>query len=1193
MPLLKLLFVHKTFSKIWFLSSITLIAVIYWTQPQVSNRYSTSQPVYNVNTLIKNINEMQQVVFEDRTLQSGITSTHSQKSGDIHGLHESLGAGACSFDFDGDGWLDILILTGSGNTHYYGHQEWWQSKKNSVQLYQNRQDGTFINVTEQLGLATQSQSTACGIGDFDGDGNPDVFLANRGENEIWRNLGDKDSKRFQKIPFDKPSTSSWSTSVTIADFNDDLLPDIYVTNYLKFRPNSLTFEASSGFQSEKHPDFDAALHSGAENEYLINHGNWQFTNKAKIFNVDNAQGRGLASTADDINNDGLIDILVANDDDSENKVFINQGSRFSDQSTQFGLGTLSSSTGITPYTHNGHKHYHLSTGASNYNRLFEQQDGTIKLVDASEKRDLNRLSSTFEHSWPPAIADFDLDGKPDIFTPNGLTTLNDDEKSLSQNQPNYLLATHNDVFTRQTISDAQTITPISSSRCAIAGDFDNNGVSDVFITSNNGLPQLLINKTPASAWVGFVFETNVFVRNSSVAVNLNSETIKLNPKNGSNGFCWQDRSRFILPLNLDTADQSDLEISIEIDNQILTGSIKPNAYYHVTEKGVRPIPKPAPPTTSKIRAKRIDDVLEVIKLLIKSEQTELALRELEIVLAQIDHTQTKHLAHLLGLITDLAKQHQLRIAPNLLTSAQAEQQLIGIELSKNLESDMLARWLFPLIHAENTRVSCAASQTLEHFFAEEEAMTLTKYASLTSLIRKAIDQTDSSLCAIQALGEAERFRAVAPLKTLLREPRSEVRHRSIVALGRIRERDASNALITLLFSKTETPENRLAALNAISAVDAQFDLIQTIEAASPKVDSRVMLAVLNQALSEQSVYRRQQKDQIRKWLSLKIGRDLNRLTPSKFIDHALITKSTGTVARLKALSAADSKHSLAALKALIKIDQQNRTKHLMSVLDQNPAFRLDASTPVTLNAKEYLKLAKLLPNNDKAKKHYLRYVPITAINAELVELLKKAPVADAPDLISLLSSSNRLTTNSALCSAIANVLTSPDTQHLGLALLGNKPTFVTKCSQNGNVPISSTNLLGLIGKHETLDKHFIELLQAKQNGDTRRTLLSMVKNKGISLETRLLIIQSMPTPLAQSHKKALDAIFNSKDKPEIIIAAAKKLASINNWAKDNASDMRKRVQDAIDDNSHTMAIGLTTVLFPVAPKASVADLLNE
>lgn len=1179
----------KFFLSAWLLSSVLISLITYFSLPIKKVKIELKQPVYILDKLNSRTVEREKIYFIDNTLQAGILSTHSQKTGTVQGVHESLGAGVCSFDYNLDGWLDLVVLIGTGNTHYYGHKEWWQSSKYSLKLYENKKNGTFKEVSEVVGLKTDAETIGCSVGDLDSDGYLDLFLANRGENELWKNLN---GKHFEKINNFLPnSTSNWTTSASIADLNNDNKPDIYLTNYLDFKPNSLTFEATSGFKSEKNQNFDTSLHSGIGNALLINNGDFEFVEQAKVFGVDNSQGRSLSAKVFDINADGKLDIYVANGQNSENKLFINDGLQsFIDRSTQKGIGSISVSTGITPFSISGEKALFQTSGTTNYNRIFAISN-LDKLEDATDKLKLKNNSKTSDHSWPPAIADFNGDTTDDILVSNGLLTPNDDAKSLSQNQFGYLLLNTKDGFLKQSKITQKAPKIISSTRCAISGDFNNDGSPDALVAVNNGLPQLLINQLKPESWLGLIlveaFQSDI----RKIVLKTNLKKYDVSIVNGTNGFCWQDNSRVIFPL---AVNEDPKEVTIFARNSTYSIKIEShkNRYIRIMGDEIDTILGSSSLYESKINLNSINNRLSIIDFLIRNKNFNEAYSEIAILKLDESNDITNQINRLSELIENLPKTYQIRLAPKYLSSSIMKEQKLGIGIAKRVESNLLARWLFPLIGNDNHEVACSAINTVNNFFAEEEAMTLTKYASLTKLIKTALKQDESSICAIKALGEAEKFRAVAPLVSLLSSSDEETRKWLIQSLGRIREGDAFIAIKERLFDLKETRGNKLEALSSLFKINNSFDVAELIETEYSFANRSVLLNIAALATSDQSHLSIKLKQRVREAVLRKFSGSIDGLETSDLINYFVVINDDKAKLALKKISNDyELKYALKAFKALFEIDSESRAENLTKILELDSEFTIRNDKSFRLTVAEFESVVKMTNRQD-----FLKYLSnkLQPINAEkyVISHLDNLDREIDSVLLNLIFQSPVVHSSKKLCKSLLTSLESMKGKLSMLNLLNSRPILFEKCSNENNERISSRTLSMLIEKSEILRQQAVRLLFLRNDRSTRDLILNLLKDDAIEISAKKLIVAEMPSPLTKSRIKALEESAKMENDLGLFESIYIKLASNKEWLFNNEQYLMDHLNKEIDSNNYDKALTIAKLLFPLNPSDTIKHFVS-
>ena len=222
---------------------------------------------------------------------------------------ESMGCGIAFFDYDNDGWLDILALSGSrldgtaaGATN---------------RLYKNNRDGTFTDVTEKAGLVRGGWACGVTIGDYDNDGFEDVFITYWGQNVLYRNNGDgtfRDVTKEAGLLQDGPAR--WSTGCTWVDYDRDGQLDLFVSRYLVFDPKVVPrHRPESQLQLEGYPRELRTTRTAAETVHPLSQQRRRYVHRciAKSGHRSHDAGYGLTAVAADFDDDGWPDIYVACD----------------------------------------------------------------------------------------------------------------------------------------------------------------------------------------------------------------------------------------------------------------------------------------------------------------------------------------------------------------------------------------------------------------------------------------------------------------------------------------------------------------------------------------------------------------------------------------------------------------------------------------------------------------------------------------------------------------------------------------------------------------------------------------------------------------------------------------------------------------------------------------------------------------
>ena len=806
---------QKTLAKTLYLVICIVLVIILSNIPSKSAEYSIrntsiqySKPALTVPS------------FSDETISYGIVSPHRQLSKEITGLTESFGSGACIFDYNNDGWQDILLVNGSGQRHYFGKAEWWQTNS-AYTLYKNTGLNNFIDVTETAGLNKfDSWGMGCSAADLDNDGDQDLFFSNYGKNLLLSNNGDGtfiDSSDDSNI-----TGKDWSTSVLTADFNNDGLIDLYVLNYLRFDKELKTYEASSGYTQENNPKFNQNLYDSVANQLYLNKGNLVFEEQAGNSNLANVTGKSIAAVVFDINRDGYQDIFIANGQGTSNKLYINNKAlSFTDSSDSYKASAVQHATGSASYYSNSGE-INLFVGSNNMHSksLYKIVQDTFS--DIAIQSELDSIETSGAMTMGASVADFNNDGISDIFLANGFTKPDSNTSNKSQSQINTILLGSNNKFVScddQCFHKNKTIE--KSSRSSITVDIDNDGDTDLLITQNNSLAKLLINNTKNTNWIGIKLigiESNRDGLGAVVTLKTGKNTyIKLLD---NNSFLSAHDKRVLfnfgteMPESLSITWPNGVSESIEVltTNQYLEVTENSNATssYFISEKN----------NTSKIIFPRPQQKIEVLGWLAEFKRYAETSRELNLLhLEALSNEESKSLIKLSGKFEPALA---LKISIQALNTKSIEVRLKAIEYLKNIELEISSRYLLALFQDENEKIKCAVAKTYQHFYKEEEAMIHSKNLAIPLLIESLSDPSDTvKTCAIHALAESETHRATEPFINLINslDKDNPVRAKAISGLGKIGERKAGVKLIKLANDNKESPLNRAIALAALKKLN--------------------------------------------------------------------------------------------------------------------------------------------------------------------------------------------------------------------------------------------------------------------------------------------------------------------------------------------------------------------------------------
>ena len=249
--------------------------------------------------------------FSEEGQSRGLTYSHvSGASGEFH-LPEITGGGVALLDVESDGDLDVYFVQ-SG----FLHNE--QPDHGRNELYLNEGDGTFLKSTQPDDHAHPGYGMGVATGDYDNDGDIDIYVTNVGRNVLLQNNGTGSFKDVTESA--GVADDSWGTAASFADFDRDGFLDLYVANYLHWDPSTALDCYATNIQTYCLP-----LHNYAAMDRIYrNNGDGTFSERTLAAGLASAFGNGLGVVSVDVNNDGWVDVFVANDS-MVNQLWINQG----------------------------------------------------------------------------------------------------------------------------------------------------------------------------------------------------------------------------------------------------------------------------------------------------------------------------------------------------------------------------------------------------------------------------------------------------------------------------------------------------------------------------------------------------------------------------------------------------------------------------------------------------------------------------------------------------------------------------------------------------------------------------------------------------------------------------------------------------------------------------------------------------
>jgi len=442
------------------------------------------------------------VMFKDVTSSSGLVKfLHRSGSPEKTTILESVGSGVALLDYDNDGWLDIYLLNGSTVAALNGREAPLRAM-----LFHNNHDGTFTDVTEKAGVANERWGFGVAVGDYDNDGRPDIYVANFGKNRLYHNNGDG---TFTDVA-DKAGVAlgGWSAGPTWGDYDHDGLLDLFVPGYLKFDPNHPPIPGQGGLPPSSCQFRGVGSMCGplgliGEHDHLFhNNGNGTFTDVSESAGVADSHGYyGLASLFVDVDDDGWLDLAVANDSVPRYLYHNLHNGKFEDVSyvsgfalTDNGLAQASMGIAVGDYNRDGKLDFYVTVFSDDFNTLY-RNDGNLSFSEVGFQAGVSSVTIPFL-GWGTSFLDIDNDALLDLFVANGHIYRWVDQRDWGTTWAQRPLLFRNVDGTKFAEVPAATgsgLAAVIPARGAAFGDLFNDGHIDVVLNNIDSHPTLLRN----------------------------------------------------------------------------------------------------------------------------------------------------------------------------------------------------------------------------------------------------------------------------------------------------------------------------------------------------------------------------------------------------------------------------------------------------------------------------------------------------------------------------------------------------------------------------------------------------------------------------------------------------------------------------------------------------------------------------
>jgi hypothetical protein len=404
-------------------------------------------------------------------------------------LPETVGGGGAFFDYDNDGWMDIYLVN-SGTSDFYTPTT---PLRNA--LYRNNRDGTFTDVTDKAGVAGGRFGMGVAAADYDGDGWQDLYVTNYGIDILYRNNGNGTfTDVTQKAGV---SVDGWSTCAVWFDYDNDGKLDLFVSSFVHFdrSQHRLCVDKTATQNYYCIPRIFKPRPS-----YLFrNQGNGTFADVSKESGVADSPGKSFGAVATDVNNDGLLDLFVANDT-MPNFLFVNRGrGKFEEAGLAAGVaygeaGKPRSGMGVdaSDFDGDGWQDLFVANIDQEFFSLYRNQKELTFNDEPGEIAPSTQLLS----GWGLKFFDYDNDGDPDLFLANGHPDDMVEAKTARVKYKEPLLLFENTGRSYRNVSarSGAIFARNFSARGLSVGDYDNDGDADVLVANNGEAPLLLRNE---------------------------------------------------------------------------------------------------------------------------------------------------------------------------------------------------------------------------------------------------------------------------------------------------------------------------------------------------------------------------------------------------------------------------------------------------------------------------------------------------------------------------------------------------------------------------------------------------------------------------------------------------------------------------------------------------------------------------